>query len=73
MITIGTKIRFRPSGWGEGQEYPGLKIPGKIVGTVTDVTKHLCVVEAEYDGVTIRECFGIRKGALQDRSLEVVR
>ena len=47
MITIGTKLRFRPSGWGEGQDYPGLRIPDKVTGTVTDVTKHLCVVEAE--------------------------
>ena len=70
---IGTKIRFRPSGWGEGQEYPGLKIPGKIVGTVTDVTKHLCVVEAEYNGVTIRECFGLYKGELRPHMAEVVR
>lgn len=73
MITIGTKLRFRPSGWGEGQEYPGLKIPGKIVGTVTDVTKHLCVVEAEYDGVTIRECFGLYHGELRPNMAEVVR
>ena len=73
MITIGTKHRFRPSGWGEGQEYPGLKIPGKIVGTVTDVTKHLCVVEAKYDGVTIRECFGLYKGELRPNIAEVVR
>lgn len=73
MITIGTKIRFRPSGWGEGQEYPGLKIPGKIVGTVTDVTKHLCVVEADYDGVKITECFGLYKGELRPNMAEVVR
>ena len=73
MITIGTKIRFRPSGWGDGTDYPKLKIPGKIVGTVTDVTKHLCVVTADYNGVTIRESFGLYKGELRDRSLEVVR
>ena len=73
MITIGTKLRFRPSGWGDGQDYPNLKIPDKVTGTVTHVSRHLCVVEAEYDGVTLRECFGIRKGVLQDRSVEVVR
>lgn len=73
MIIEGMKLRFRPSGWGEGQEYPGLKIPGKIVGTVTDVTKHLCVVEAKYDGVTIRECFGLYKGELRPNIAEVVR
>ena len=73
MITIGMKIRFKPSGWGEGQDYPGLKIPGKIVGTVTDVTKHLCVVEAEVHGVTIRECFGLYKGELRPHMAEVVR
>ena len=73
MITIGTKLRFRPSGWGEGQEYPGLKIPGKIVGTVTYVTDKLCVVEAEYDGVTIRESFGLYKGELRPHVAEVVR
>ena len=73
MIIEGMKIRFRPSGWGDGQDYPKLKIPDKVTGTVTYVSRHLCVVEAEYDGVTIRECFGIRKGVLQDRSVEVVR
>lgn len=67
------KIRFRPSGWGDGQDYPKLKIPGKVTGTVTYVTDKLCVVEAEYNGVIIRECFGIYKGVLKDKSLEVVR
>lgn len=73
MITIGTKIRFRPSGWGDGQDYPNLKIPGKVTGTVTYVTDKLCVVKADCGGVTIRESFGIYKGELRDKSLEVVR
>lgn len=73
MITIGTKLRFRPSGWGDGKDYPGLRIPDKVTGTVTDVTKHLCVVEAEYNGVTIRECFGLYKGELRPHMAEVVR
>jgi len=73
LITIGTKLRFRPSGWGEGKEYPGLSGPEKVVGTVTDVTKHLCVVEAEVHGVTIRECFGLYKGELRPNMAEVVR
>lgn len=73
MITEGMKIRFRPSGWGDGQDYPNLKIPGKVTGVVTYVSRHLCVVEAKYNGVTIRESFGLYKGVLRDRSLEVVR
>ena len=73
MITAGMKIRFRPSGWGEGKEYPGVSVPEKVVGTVTDVTRHLCVVEAEYNGVTIRECFGLYKGELRPHMAEVVR
>lgn len=73
MITTGTRIRFRPSGWGEPQEHPGVKIPGRVTGAVTYVTDRLCVVEAEYDGVTIRECFGIYRGELRDKSLEVLR
>ena len=44
-----------------------------IVGTVTDVTKHLCVVGADYDGVKITECFGLYKGELRPHMAEVVR
>lgn len=73
MITIGTKIRFRPSGWGEGKEYPGVSVPEKVVGTVTEVYPRLCVVEADVCGVTIRESHEIRNGVLLDKSLEVVR
>ena len=73
MIIEGMKLRFRPSGWGDGKDYPGLRIPDKVTGTVTDVTRHLCVVEAEYNGVTIRECFGLYKGELRPHMAEVVR
>ena len=73
MITIGTKLRFRPSGWGEGKEYPGVSVPEKVVGTVTEVYPRLCVVEADVGGVTIRECFGLYKGELRPHMAEVVR
>ena len=73
MITIGTKLRFRPSGWGDGKDYPKLKIPEKVTGVVTYVTDKLCVVEAEYNGVTIRESFGLYKGELRPHVAEAVR
>lgn len=72
MITIGTKLRFRPSGETDNNFYPERR-NHRVTGTVTHVSRHLCVVEWQEGGTTLRECFGIRKGVLQDRSVEVVR
>lgn len=73
MITVGMKIRFRPAGQPDPTFRPDAPPPRKVTGRVVEVHAHNCVVAWQEGGVTIRECFGIRKGVLQDRSLEVVR
>lgn len=64
-VKIGDRITFRPEGWENGKEYAGVSVPSKVTGTVTYVSKHLCVVEAEVDGRKIRESFGLYKGELR--------
>ena len=71
MITIGMKLRFRPAGQTDSNFFPEAK-KYRVTGTVIAVHPNNITVEYQTDGGPIREAFGIRKGLLQDRSLEVV-
>ena len=61
-VRLGDVFTWRPSGWGDGKEYPGVKCPSKVTGTVTYVSDKLFVAEAEVDGRKIKEAFRLRNG-----------
>ena len=61
-VRLGDVFTWRPSGWGDGKDYPGVKCPSKVTGTVTYVSRHLFVAEAKVNGCRIREAFQLRNG-----------
>ena len=61
-VRVGDVFTWKPSGWGDGKDYPGVRVPSKVTGVVTYVSDKLFVAEAEVAGHKISESFLLVKG-----------